>query len=527
MTAKTLVIGLDGADCMLVSRWAKEGVLPTFAKLAADGARAELANPMGTLPGVLWNEIIMSQSANRVPFYYYPRQLRTGEAVARRIKADDVDPQAFFWRQLVRQGRRVAVLDVPYMVLDPQINGIQVTEWGMHDPEFGYASVPATLAGEIVEKYGPHPVSQRHNGRCDHYPKTEAGYLSLLDDLLEGLARRTKIYTDLIQREEWDLFFGAYSEAHCAGHHFFHFHDSSHVLHSPDAPSKLRDAMKSVYSAIDASIAAILEKAGPDVRVFVFCPQGMTQFTGGQQMMPEILARLGLASDKGAARDSLLRKLNVFVKQHAPKSLTPLLRSVAQTGPARALQAQAGCLLDPFTSEGTKAAAVANNRIAAIRLNLKGRDPFGSVAPGEEANALIEYIKQALMELRLPGTDKTVVKHCMTTSELYGPEVHPDLPDLLVEFRTDIGPIESCWSERLGTITVEFGNMLNGRTGDHTTDGMLWAAGPGIPSGVELPRVSTMDIGPTVLAQFGVDIPNIMDGRPIAQLFTARSNAAE
>lgn len=492
--------------------------MPHLARLAGQGVHLSLNNPMGTLPGVLWNEIIMGQSAARVPYYYYPKQLRAGEAVARPITADEIDPSAFFWRQLTRSGAKVAILDVPYMVLDPEINGIQLTEWGMHDPEFGYASVPADLAPRLRERYGAHPVSQKHAGRCDRYPKTDTGYLSLVEDLLEGLRRRTRLFGDLLAEDDYDLFFCAYSEAHCAGHHLFHFHDATHPKHRPDAPAALKEGLRTVYAAIDASIGALLARADAETRVFVFCPQGMTQFTGGQQLVPEILARLGLSSDQGAAHDSLLRKLNQFVKHNAPKSLTPFLRQVARLGPVHALQEQAGCLLDPFTSAGTKAAAVANNRITAIRLNIKSREPHGLVESGAEAEALIAQIRAALLELRKPGTDEPVVKHCMTVSGVYGPDPHPDLPDLLVEFRTDLGLIEEAESERLGRIHVPVGTFFNNRTGDHTTDGMLWAAGPGLPAGAELPPANTLDIGPTMLALFRRPIPNVMDGRPITAL---------
>ncbi len=65
---------------------------------------------------------------------------------------------------------------MPYSVLNPQLNGVQVMEWGMHDPEFGLASKPASLVDQLCGHHGKHPVTSKAFGRCDRYPKTADGY---------------------------------------------------------------------------------------------------------------------------------------------------------------------------------------------------------------------------------------------------------------------------------------------------------------------------------------------------------------
>jgi hypothetical protein len=234
-------------------------------------------------------------------------------------------------------------------------------------------------------------------------------------------------------------------------------------------------------------------------------------------MLPEILARLGLASDSGnGGKENLVRKAQIFVKKVAPKSLVAPLRSLTKIGVVHQLQAKAGCLLDPFTSPNTKAATLPNNRIGAIRLNLKGREPFGSVEPGEPQRKLIADLCQALWELRQPGSNEPVVKSIMTADEAFGKEHHPDVPDLLVEFRTDIGALEECVSPRVGHIKVPFGRLMNERTGDHTTNAMLWAAGPAIERNRLEPGADILDIGPTVLSLLDVPPPNHVDGKPLS-----------
>lgn len=522
MSAKILVIGLDGAEATLMEKWAREGKLPAIARLLKGGSRCTLGNAMGTLPSSLWQEIIDSRSCARFPVVYHPNHLRTGEAVGRPFTAEEYDPSESFWAAAHRAGYSVAMLDVPYAHIEPNMPGPQLVEWGVHDPEFGHAVAPAAFADEVKNKYGAHPISTKHNGRCDHYPKSTAGYLELLEDLIAGLKKRTQLYTDVMNRKDWDLFLCGYTESHCAGHHFFHFHNQKHYAHDAAASDRLKGAMFEVYKAIDDSLGKVIAAAGEDSVVMLFAPNGMQDFTGGMQLLPEVLARLGMASDAGkGGKENMLRKAQILVKKIAPKSLVAPLRSLTKVGIVHRLQAEAGCLLDPFTSPKTKAATVPNNRIGAIRLNLKGREPFGSVEQGAEAQSLIASLREALLELKHPVTGALVVKKVQTAEEAFGRDHHPDTPDLLVEFRTDIGPIEECISPRVGHVRVPFGKMLNERTGDHTNNAALWAMGPNIAPGATHPHAHVLDIGPTVLQMMQVAKPNHMDGIALAWIANA------
>ena len=60
---------------------------------------------------------------------------------------------------------------------------------------------------------------------------------------------------------------------------------------------------------------------------------------------------------------------------------------------------------------------------------------------------------------------------------------HPDLPDLLVEFRTDLGRIDACYSERVGLVEIPARNARVPRSGEHTPESRLWLMGPDIPRG--------------------------------------------
>jgi predicted AlkP superfamily phosphohydrolase/phosphomutase len=171
----------------------------------------------------------------------------------------------------------------------------------------------------------------------------------------------------------------------------------------------------------------------------------------------------------------------------------------------------------------TKAAVVLNNRCAGIRLNLRGREPRGRVEPGPEADALLDDLRRELHALRQPGTGEPIVDLVATPEELFGRGTHPDLPDLTVGFRTDLGRIEACESPRVGRVEVPLWSRATrpdgwpvelGRTGDHTDASRLWVCAPGLPAR-DGGRASVLDVAPTVLTLLDVRAAPTMTGRSL------------
>jgi predicted AlkP superfamily phosphohydrolase/phosphomutase len=497
--AGVVFIGLDAAEATLVDRWAAEGVLPTFARLRREGVEADLANCLETLPGGIWPEIVTGRSVGRLGQFFHPRQLHTGEARLRTLEPDEIDSSLFWWTWASDAGRRVAAVQQVQTVVRPGLNGIQLCEWGLHDRQFAIASDPPELLEELRARHGDHPVAS-----CDAHGETTAGYEALLDGLVEGVRRTTGLLSDLLAREEWDAFAATFGETHCVGHQFWHFFDPGHPNHETAAPVRLRDAIRSVYAEVDAGVGRLVDEAGPDATVVVVASHGIGPYVGGYQLLPEVLVRLGYGSGSGAA---------AHVRTRLPRPVRTVLRTAA--GPFRAkLQARAGSLDAPLESPGTRAVALPNNRCGAIRLNVRGREPYGAIEPGAEAQACLEELRRELLALEHAETGERIVVRVTTAEETFGPGHHPDVPDLLVVFRDDLGPLEACRSPRVGLVRRPNYNPRIPRSGDHTTHSRLWAVGPGIEPG-RLAGGNALDVAPTLLDLLGVPLPDDLDGRPL------------
>jgi predicted AlkP superfamily phosphohydrolase/phosphomutase len=506
MSAGLLVIGLDAAECTLIDRLVAAGDLPVLARLSETADRYRLANAIDLLPGAIWPELSTGRSCGKEGRYAHLRQLHTGEAGPRPIEEGEVDPDAF-WTVAAEAGRRVAVADVPMSVRAPGLNGLQLLEWGIHDRKWGPRSEPPELLDELRAVHGDYEVWS-----CETHGGTVAGYDELRDALLKGVAQKTELLLDLLERESWDLFACAFTEMHCVGHQFWRFLEPESAFEK-DAPA-LADAIRSVYRAVDAAVGALIDAAGEDARVIVFASHGMGPYTGGPQLLPEVLIRLGFGSGGGTAAQ---------VRSRLPRSVRKTLRMLTPAAARKRLQSAAGSLPVPLASPLTRAVALENNRCGAIRLNLRGREPFGSVDPAD-ADALLDELRREIVALRDPASGEPIVTEAVTATEAFGPDHHPDVPDLMVSFRADIGVIDGCRSERVGT--VERPVSITHRTGDHTSESRLWLRMPDATPAPEVGDGNVLDLAPTVLELLDVPLPAWLDGSPLGHAGAERGTRA-
>ena len=494
MPARVLFIGLDSAEPMLIERWVGEGRLPAIACLSERGAAYQLDNCWSTLPTAVWPELTTGRSPGKVALFFAPRQLHTGEIEPRAVEADEVDPSGF-WTIASEAGRRVAAIDLPWTVPPTALNGLFLAEWGTHDRWFGTRAFPETLIEDIRQRHGDYPV-----GLCDDdYGDSVAERERLAADLLNSIEYETRLLLDLIEQEDWDLFACVFGQFQCVGHNFWAFLDAGARV-----PSSLRTAIFDVASKVDETIATLRAAAGEEAIAIVVASHGMGPMLGGPQLLPEVLVRLGAGSGKGSAAQ---------VRSRLPIPLRRTIRRLTPPQLRRRLQEAAGSLPAPLASAETRAIALPGDVNGYIRLNLAGREPNGRVAPGVEAEAELEKIRVALLELVDPSSGERIVTDVVSADEAFGADRHADIPDLMVRFRSDLGRLDSCVSERLGRVTVP--HRIAKRSGDHTGEARLWVVGNGVQPTRGQEHAHALDVAPTVLSLLEVPIPADLDGRPL------------
>jgi predicted AlkP superfamily phosphohydrolase/phosphomutase len=480
---RVLFIGFDAMDPSLVLEWAKAGVLPTFQSLMERGAFGPTRNPTGLFVGAIWPSFFTGVSPARHGRYCYA-QLVTGTYSVQRFRPPQLKREAF-WNFLSNAGQRVAIVDVPKSPLSPNLNGVQLQDWGTHDPDpgFVFTSWPPSLATQVTERFGSDPV-----GDCNFIGRTETDIKAFCENLKIRIHAKTAICRELLDQESWDLFLAVFNESHCVGHQCWAIHQETHPSHDPAMARAVGDPVKQVYVALDSALAELLLDIGPDTTVFVLASHGMGPHYDATFMLDDILRRID------PPRDTWKRS---FIEWSRKRWHVLRRRRHFELRPWFDLRR---CFQIPN-----------NDVYGGIRVNLVGREPNGLVSRGEEYEALFAELRRELRQLVNVDTGEPVVLDLIRTEDLYQGDYLDDLPDFIVEWNRK-APISCVSSPRIGTLRKTFTGIRNG---DHKSDGFFWVVGRSIEAGRQLDPVSVMDFAPTVASLLGVTLAEV-EGKPLS-----------
>lgn len=497
--AKVLFIGIDSADKDLIVQWANKGLLPTFKSLL-DGAAWGIAScPAGFYVGSLWPSFATGVSAAQHGRYCFT-QLTKGTYQTYRYDILDLKGEPF-WDTLSRAGRRVAVIDVPLTPPSENLNGIQITDWGVHKPNNRniFYAWPPSLVSEIEAEFGRDPIR-----RCNEIKRTKEGFQDFKQKMIERTNKKERLSKKFLEQGNWDLFLTTFTEPHCVGHQCWHIHDPAHPKHDDKLANILGDPILEVYKALDSSIGRLIAEVGSDAYVFVYCSHGMGSQDGVGSFLPRILARL-----ENSVLEEKLGKILKYISD--PKLLRWYLeKTIKLYFPYLKKRLK---LNFPYPGDFAVQNLYVSNRkcfmlgnndaCGAIRVNLIGRDPKGKIKPGEEYEKFCQQLTKDLLEIIDDSTGQPLVKNVIRTSDVYRGKYLDELPDLIVEWNRQTF-IPTISSPKIGKLE----NTYNGvRTGDHKDNGIFFVTGPGIEPGKIAAETSELDFAPTIAKLLDVNLP--------------------
>ncbi|MBD2463367.1 alkaline phosphatase family protein [Oscillatoria sp. FACHB-1407] len=509
--AKVLMIGIDAADQRLIRLWARDGLLPTFKILLEQATWGITTNPIGFYVGAVWPSFSTGLSPVRHGRYCYT-QLGPGSYKTFKTQVTDVKGEPF-WKTLSDAGRRVGIVDVPKTFLTPNLNGIQIVDWGTHDPDFigQLYTYPETLAADIENQFGRDPV-----GDCNTISRTVEGYRQFRDDLIHRIETKTALSKHFLNQGNWDLFLTVFSESHCVGHQCWNLHDPHHPKHQSDIVQLIGDPLLAVYQALDKAVGELVAEVDPETPVFILASHGMGPHYDGTFLLDDILCRLENIG-VSAAKQQFAKALNTNLEEVAGLSwfLKPLKQLVWKPLRDRFWRSDKPfrkAMAEPDASR-RKCFTVPNNDVyGAIRVNLVGREPKGQIHPGAEYDRFCEQLTHDLTEIVNLDTGKPLVKQVLRTADLYQGECLDTFPDLLIEWNRE-KPIQRVSSQKIGVLEKTFAGV---RTGDHQPNGMFFAINSAMPPGQLENVVSVTDFAPTIAELLNVVLPDV-DGQSILE----------
>jgi predicted AlkP superfamily phosphohydrolase/phosphomutase len=509
---RVLVISIEAMEISVVRRGVAEGWLPAIAGLLEEGVGVRLTHGPDLLPGSAWPTVHTGRPVqDHLLMFHY--QLAPGTNRIEDVQGDHARAPCF-WQFLSEAGVRSTIAGAHGGPRLREFDGTQVF-WGSGDP-YSVALGPWSNPPEVL-RWLDDAIPGRRFGFLDRLPRTAAEYRGYVETTCRSIRAQGEGLALLMERTDWDLFYGNIYETHEAGHLLWHFHEGS-----GDAPDGLHEPLRRVYQAADAALGHILERRDGDVRTYLMTSSGMTRHHATFRATRSLLLQGGWMALAGAGApsdDRLLRWVSAI--RPALHRLTPLAlrRAMASLAPGtRDRLNTAGPLLG-VDWPATTAFPLPNDTTSAIRFNVNGREPEGVVEPGDAYARLATDITAAVGGLGDANSGLPAARAVYRMEHHLGIPIGDVLPDLVVEWEPRT--MAALDGPRTGHVTVPH----DPRTGDHRPEGFLVGAGPGLahrPGALDgRAAFDLLDITPTMLAAMGVPLPPELPGRPISDVLPA------
>ncbi len=514
---KAIVLGLDGATFDVLQPRVAQGQMPNLAALLEEGVWGGLQSTIPPFSAQAWVSMATGKNPARhgvVDFWERSPEL-TPEQHRRFVTANSIRAETL-WQIAGRHGLQVGVANVPVTYPPSAVHGYLVS--GLLTPQgkddFVYPSALKAEIEALVPDYNPDPFDPLGTSRQQ------------ILDIEQWMEKHEKVSRYLAAHYPSDLFFSVIQALDHVQHLFW-----DHVV-GPTDGGRVASLVSRCYELADEAIGHRRQMLDGRTNLFLVSDHGFgaarkwfhvnrflqergflafdeTQSGGLERMM----GRLGMTPQKFR---TLVRRLDVL----------GLRRRMGRLGRVTLGRRIDSALVPPIDWARTEAVS-GSPATEGIFVNLKGREPNGSVEPGPAYEAVRQRLMRDLLDLRDPETSEPVVRAVYRREDLYdGPFL-----DLLPDVVFDLGegpylasdalplPLSAGRSGRRDPVLEPLPrNVLQGR---HQPVGIFCAAGPDIRGEgqrrVEGARI--IDVAPTVLYSLGLPIPEDMDGRPLLEIF--------
>ena len=483
MSAKILVIGLDGFIAAVLEPLMENHRLPHLARLRADGGYWPLRStiPANSAPAWTSSRTGVNPGKHGVFSFWHYDAYQWAVAGSTHILVPTIE------QILSRRGYRVCAMNIPLSYPPQPVNGAFLS--GLPTPPGRRDHIYPRELYHVLKTMGT------------EFPVDGMGMLNtssppaLVRQLTGIHERRRRVARYLLAREPWDLFWVVFTLADKLQHLLWEQREQWLADGAPHGDSHLGSPIEGCYQILDETVGMLLQELDERSTVLAISDHGFGPCRAIFQ--PNLWLR---------SRDFLQLKTGhkIGVRSlrftRAPSGLR--LRPRLEVGPPhrRIKWGKTRAFSDLYAEP------------VGIRINLKGREPRGIVARGRDADRLKQTIADELSEMAPSGGVSPPLLRVIPREELYtGPflELAPDLilesSDSSVRFlgeftRGDVFSDPGAWPDV---------------TGSHRPIGIVVGRGRNIGSALQSTDRRIEDIPPTILAVLGEPIPRYMEGTPL------------
>ncbi len=456
---RVAVIGLDCVTPQLLfDDLASE--TPNIHKLMANGMHGDLASitPPITVPA--WACAMTGKTPGQLGIYGF-RNRKDNSYEGLQIATSESVNEPTVWDLLGQRGKRSLLIGVPPGYPPKPLEGWRVSCF-LTPPSAKSWTYPQELRGEVEEELGG---PGRYIFDIPNF--RDKGMREVCDELYRMTERRFQVARRLAKSKPWDYFMMVEMGADRLHHVFWQHYDPKHPKYEPG--NEFEGAFQDYYRYLDTQVGSLLEVLPEDSVQIVMSDHGARRMDGGV-----------------CFNDWLIRGGHLVLSEPV-SGITPIAKA-------------------PIDWSRTVAWGD-GGYYGRLFLNVKGREPRGVIEPGRYEDVRDELTAK-LEAMTGPDGDPfgTVV---LKPQDVY-PDVRGAAPDLIVYFA------DLQWRS-VGTIgnpdvfTHENDTGPDGANHDRTAV-FTMAGAPGQPMG-RVEGLGLVDVGPTILAMYGIGAPEGAVGR--------------
>jgi predicted AlkP superfamily phosphohydrolase/phosphomutase len=521
---RVYVLGLDGATFDLIAPWVSKGELPNMKRLMDEGACGSLMSALPAHSAPSWSSFITGKNPGKHGIFDFSEHV-DGSYEVKFVNASRRQGMSI-WAIASQYDKKVAVVNVP----PEKVNGIMIS--GMDAPgidsNFTY---PTALSGELKRIIGDYSLEA---GLWSYINKGEINLA--IEKQHETIDKRFEVTKYLMNNYPWDLFVSVFTATDRVQHAFWKYMDPRHPSYKLEEAKKYGDAILNVYRKMDHIVGYLLDHLSEDTVLFIMSDHGAGLCSNKTLYLNNWLCKEGLLEYKdfrpqqGSGTSQRLKRL-LYTKllgglpRDFWKALPRETRDqVRKRFPVVFNKMASQFFFSRISMDATKAYAEESKNF--IWVNLKGREPRGTVNPGREYEEVRERIIHGLLGEKDPGSGEPVVDNVLRREDIYHGDNLEKAPDLVVTFK-DLGYVPrpsytvapDVVLKTIPRLELEQSESNTRANARHLPNGILLMRGKGIRPGRKIDGAQIMDLAPTILYTMGLPVPTDMDGKVLESAY--------
>jgi predicted AlkP superfamily phosphohydrolase/phosphomutase len=322
-------------------------------------------------------------------------------------------------------------------------------------------STPSSYAGELAKQIGEYHtqgIAEDTKARMDDVLDDK----EYLEQARTVLAEHRRAFDAEFPKFHDGLFFFYFSSLDLNAHMMWRLTDPEHPSYDAALAAQYGSSLEEFYEQIDQVLGEILPNVDANTTLLVLSDHGFAPYRHSFNLNTWLLNNGYITRKEGMGGDTS----------------------------------------EPFSDVDWSKTRAYGLGLNGLYINIRGREREGTVESGAQANALLQEIRQKLLQVRDPKDGSLVITRIDLASEAYqGPYAHSG-PDALIGYNRGY---RAGWKTILGAFPPDvLEDNTNAWSGDHCMD---FTKVPGVLLSnrkivAEAPALT--DITPTILSEFGI-----------------------